>query len=115
MIASIYSDSPNNYDEAICCKNKNHWINAKKDELNNLYSNKIMTFVSKVPPGKIIISMKWVFATKKDSNNFIYKYKARLVARGFRQKWGIDYDLTYSLTLNIDSLKLIFALSAVFH
>jgi len=89
MIASIYSDSPHSYDEAISCKNKNHWINAIKDELNNLYSNKIMTFVSKVPPGKNIISTKWVFATKRDSNNFIYKYKARLVARGFRQKWGI--------------------------
>jgi len=42
--------------------NKNHWINAIKDELNNLYSNK-MTFASKVPPGKNIISTKWVFAT----------------------------------------------------
>jgi len=115
MIASIYSDSTNSYDEAISCKNKNHWINAIKDELNNLYSNKIMTFFPKVPPGKNIISTKWVFATKKDSNNFMYKYKARLVARGFRQKWGIDYDLIYSPTLNIDSLKFIFALSAAFH
>ena len=75
MIASIYSDSPHSYDEAISCKNKNHWINAIKDELNNLYSNKIMTFVSKVPPGKNIISTKWVFATKRDSNNFIYNLK----------------------------------------
>ncbi len=111
----FYSDSPNSYEEAIRCTNKKYWINAIKDELNNLYSNKIMTFVPKVPPGKNIISTKWVFATKRDSNNFIYKYKARLIARGFRQKWGIDYDLTYSPTLNIDSLKLIFALSAAFH
>lgn len=74
-----------------------------------------MTFVSKVPPCKNIIPTKWAFTTKIDSNNFIYKYKARLVARGFRQKWGIDYDLIYSPTLNIDSLKFIFALSAAFH
>jgi hypothetical protein len=45
-----------------------------------------MTFVSKVPPCKNIIPTKWAFTTKIDSNNFIYKYKARLVARSFGQK-----------------------------
>jgi hypothetical protein len=71
-----------------------------------------MTFVKNVPKNKNIITTKWVFNTKRDSNNNIYKYKARLVARGFKQKWGIDYELTYSPTLNIDGLKLIFAISA---
>jgi len=87
-VKSIYSDSPNSYDVAISCNNKNHWISAIEFEVNNLYSNKVMAFVSKVPPGKSIISTKWVFATKKDSNNFIYKYKACLVAKYFRQKIG---------------------------
>jgi len=58
MIVSIYSDSLNSYDEAISCLNKNLWINAIKDELNGLYSNKIMTFVSKIPLGKNVISTK---------------------------------------------------------
>ena len=58
--------------------NKNYRINAISDELNNLYSNMIITFVS-----KDIISTKWVFTTKRDSdsNNFIYKYKAHLIAQ----------------------------------
>jgi len=37
------------------------------------------------------------------------------LSRCFRQKWGIDYDLTYSPTLDIDNLILILALSAAFH
>jgi len=45
-----------------------------------------MTFVSKVLPGKNIISTKWVFTIKRDSNNFIYKYKASIVVRGFGHK-----------------------------
>jgi len=53
LIVSIYTGSPNRYNEAISYNNKNYWINGiKKNEVNNLYSNKITTFVSKVPPGK---------------------------------------------------------------
>jgi hypothetical protein len=112
IIASIFCHIPNTYEEAINSEDKNNWIEAINDELNNLYSNNIMTFVKNVPKNKNIITTKWVFNTKRDSNNNIYKYKARLVARGFKQKWGIDYELTYSPTLNIDGLKLIFAISA---
>ena len=66
----------------------------------------------KVPRNKNIISTKWVFSVKRDSNGKVSRYKARLVARGFRQKKGIDYQLTYSPTLNIDGLKFIIALAA---
>jgi len=48
-----------------------------------------MEYVPNVPKSKTIISTKWIFSVKRDSNNKIYKYKARLVARGFRQKQGI--------------------------
>ena len=73
-----------------------------------------MTLVHFVPHDKTLISTKWVFSNKKDSNNNIIKRKARIVASGFKQKEGIDYELTYSPTLNIDCLKLIFALVAKF-
>jgi len=59
---------------------------------------------------KNIISSKWVFANKYNGEYIITKRKARLVARGFRQRRGID--LTYSPTLNTDTLKLIFSLAA---
>jgi len=49
---------------------------------------------------------------KKDENNKIIKRKARLVVRGFAQRYGIDYELTYSPTLNIDYIKLLLAYAA---
>jgi len=49
MIASFFMDTPNNSTEAINCPNKSYWINAINDELNNLYNNKIMTFVKHIP------------------------------------------------------------------
>jgi len=103
---------PFSYQQATSCKDKEKWKKAIDDELCNLYSNNIMVFVKVIPKGRKVISTKWVFAIKRDENNNILKYKARLVARGFTQIFGTDFDLTYSPTLNSDSLKLIIALAA---
>jgi len=84
MISSIYSDSPNSYNKAINYSNKI----TIKDKLIIFYLKKIINIASKVPPGKNIISTKWVLATKRDSNNFIYKYKARLIVQMFPSKMG---------------------------
>ena len=112
LLANINHFIPKTYSQAINCIDKHYWINAINDELNNLYSNNIMTFVKHVPYNKTIISTRWVFTIKTDSEGNIIKFKARLVARGFNQKFGIDYDLTYSPTLNIDCLKLLLAIAA---
>jgi len=112
LVSSIELNNPITYEQAINGKDRLKWSAAIKDELNNLYNNKIMTLVKKVPKNKSIISTKWVFTKKKDGNNNVSKYKARLVARGFSQKYGTDFDLTYSPTLNSDSLKLIIAFAS---
>ena len=105
---------PKKFNEAINSNEKKEWLTAIKNELDNLYANKIMTFTKRIPKNTNIISSKWVFTVKRDENNNITKYKARLVARGYKQQKGIDYDITYSPTLNTDSIKLIIALAAKF-
>jgi len=83
------------------------------EELNNLYTTTIFFLLfSMFYQTKTIIAIKWVFNTKKNENNKIIKRKAWLVACGFNQRRGIDYKLTYFPTLNIDCVKLIFAVSA---
>jgi len=74
------------YNEAITCKNKEYWKNAINNELNNLYDNKIMTYIKNIPKGQNVISTRWVITTKTDEDNNIIKFKAPLVARGFNQK-----------------------------
>jgi len=108
------TDTPLTYKQAITCNKKESWIKTIKEELQNFYDNNIMTFVRHLPKGKFPISSKWIFTIKRDSNGNIIKFKARLVARGFYQKRGIDFELTFSPTLNLDSLKLIIALASKF-
>lgn len=80
--------------DAISGKEKDHWISAIKNELENLYSNSIMSFTKTIPKDKKPIDPRWVFTKKYDGNNVIEKYKARLVAKGYKQIEGRGYDLT---------------------
>jgi len=96
------------------CDHDDEWDIAIQEELKNLYDNNTMTFVKKLPRGKRPNSTRWVFAIKKDANNGIIKRKARLVAKGFALRYGIDYELTYSPTLNVDCIKLLLAFAAQF-
>ena len=65
------------------------------------------------PPGANVISSRWVFDIKYAENSGIDKFKARLVARGFSQRYGIDYQDTFTPTMRIDSLRVLLAIVAV--
>ena len=61
--------------------------------------------------GVNIVSCIWVLKYKKVSNGNIVKRKARQVARGFTQRYGIDYTFTFSPTLKLDSLRIIITIA----
>jgi hypothetical protein len=59
-----------------------------------------------------VITLKWVFKLKRDEADAIVKHKARLVARGFMQREGIDFDDTFAPVARMESVRLLFALAA---
>ncbi|GJU07017.1 putative ribonuclease H-like domain-containing protein [Tanacetum coccineum] len=67
------------------------WIEAMKEELLQFKLQKVWTLVD-LPNGKRAIGTKWVFKNKKDEKGIVIKNKARLVAQGYTQEEGIDYD-----------------------
>lgn len=71
--------------------------------------NEVWEFVNS-PENATIVQSKWVFKKKYDGKNNI-RYRARLVAKGFTQKPGIDYDETFSPVVRHSTLRLLFALS----
>jgi hypothetical protein len=59
-----------------------------------------------------VITLKWVFKLKRDEVGVIVKHKACLVARGFVQREGINFDDTFSPVARMESVRLLFTLAA---
>jgi hypothetical protein len=64
------------------------------------------------PDKRKIVKSKWVFKVKPRPNQTIHKLKARLVAMGYSQVHGLDYDEVFSPTLRLETLRLILSLLA---
>ncbi|GJT53015.1 retrovirus-related pol polyprotein from transposon TNT 1-94, partial [Tanacetum coccineum] len=84
------------------------WIDAMQEELNQFYKNKVQTLVPQ-PYGKIAIGSKWVFRKKKDEYGITTKNKARLVAQGYSQEDGSDYDETFAPVARIEDIRIFLA------
>jgi len=63
------------------------------------------------PPGEKILSNKWVFKLKKNQNGSINKYKARLVARGCKQRRGVDFDEIFAPVARYETIRALLAAS----
>ena len=87
------------------------WINAMQEELNQFERNKVWKLVPR-PSDKTVIGTKWVFRNKLDKNGIVTRNKARLVAQGYRQEEGIDYDETFAPVARLESIRLFLAYAA---
>ncbi|SPO25882.1 uncharacterized protein UTRI_03247 [Ustilago trichophora] len=88
-----------------------HWETAIKKELASLSENGTWT-LEDLPPGRRAVGSKWVFKIKLKADGTVDKYKARLVAQGFTQQHGVDYDETFAPVLKFATLRLLIALAA---
>lgn len=97
--------------EALSSPRATDWKKAMQCELDSLAENEVWTLAD-LPKGKKAVGSKWVFKTKTGKDGEVIRYKARLVARGFSQIPGCDYDETFSPVVRGESLRAMFALSA---
>jgi histone deacetylase 1/2 len=103
----ISSDEPRNLEEALYDK---IWKRAMDSEYMALTKNKTWYLV---PPRKGInaVDYKWVWKKKFKSDGSLDNYKGRLVAKGFKQRYGIDYGDTFSPVAKPTTIRVVLSLA----
>ena len=80
-------------------------------EIKSIEKNQTWTLIE-LPTGAKRIGVKWVYKTKYNEHEKIDKYKAHLVAKGYSQKYGVDYTKVFALVAMMDTVRMIIALAA---
>lgn len=82
-----------------------------QQEIDAVVQNRTWELVD-LSAGHRAITLKWVFKLKKNEVGEVIKHKARLVARGFFQQEGIDFDGVFAPVARIESIRILLALAA---
>ncbi|GKC40078.1 putative ribonuclease H-like domain-containing protein [Tanacetum coccineum] len=102
LLASFLSqEEPKNITQAL---QDESWVEAMQEELLQFKLQKVWVLVD-LPYGKKVIGTKWVFRNKRDGRSIVVKNKARLVAQGFRQEEGVDYDEVFAPVARIKAIR----------
>lgn len=106
----IIDDLPSTIQEARARPDWPEWKRAVEEELKSMEHNKTWILTA-LPKGRNLVDNKWVFKIKRNESGEVTRYKARLVARGFSQRKGFDYNETYAPVARLTSLRIIFAIA----
>ena len=113
IVAAIHEadGDPKTLSEAQTRPDWPRWKEAMNRELATLERAGTWETVPR-PPNTNVVGSKWVFRIKRKADGTIEKYKARLVARGFTQVYGIDYFDTFSPVAKLTSIRTLLAIAA---
>ncbi|KAG9446390.1 hypothetical protein H6P81_012518 [Aristolochia fimbriata] len=87
------------------------WIRAMQEELEQFSRNQVWTLVPR-PANINVIGTKWVFKNKTDEEGNVVRNKARLVAQGYTQVEGVDFDETFAPVARLESIRLLLAVAS---
>ncbi|GBM92235.1 Retrovirus-related Pol polyprotein from transposon TNT 1-94 [Araneus ventricosus] len=103
--------NPDSYASAVASNAADKWKQAMNEEMNSLKENETWDLVE-LPQGKKVLTNRWVLLVKTKGDGYIYRYKARLVVKGYSQKQGIDYDETFSPVAKFDTVRMLISIAA---
>ena len=90
---------PITYMDAMQRSDFDKWVEAMKSEMESMKVNNVWTLVDPLE-GIKFIRCKWIFIKKRDADRKMETYKIRLLAKDYRQCYGIDYDeIFFSVTI----------------
>ena len=104
-------DESASFNEVLNSPNRDEWMNALQEEMSSMQNNNVWELVD-LPPRRKTIGNKWVLKVKRKVDGSIDRFKAHLVAKGYTQQEGIDYEDSFSLMVRFASIHLILPIVA---
>ena len=104
------NEEPQSIEEALRGEHSNKWKQALEAEYSSLMNNETWELVPP-PESSNIVGSKWVLKIKRDANGNIDRHKARLVAQGYSQTQGIDYEEVFFPVARYSSIRTLLALA----
>ncbi|GKB41927.1 retrovirus-related pol polyprotein from transposon TNT 1-94 [Tanacetum coccineum] len=105
---TVSTIEPKNINEAMA---DHSWIESMQDELNQFERLQVWELVPR-PEGKNIIALKWLWKNKCDAENIVVRNKTRLVAKGYRQEEGIDFEESFAPVARLKAVRMFIAYAA---
>ncbi|GKA41333.1 retrovirus-related pol polyprotein from transposon TNT 1-94 [Tanacetum coccineum] len=106
--AFLTSVEPKNFKQAMT---EPSWIDAMQEEIHEFERLQVWELVS-CPDKVMLIKLKWIYKVKTDEFGGVLKNKARLVAQGFRQEEGIDFEESFAPVARIEAIRIFVANAA---
>ena len=113
LIVFNTEDDSKTFEKAMVSRDSSFCKEAVNDEMDSILSNNTWVLMD-LPTGSKPISCKWVFRRKYNTNGSIQTFKVRLVAKGFKQREGVDYFDTYASMARIMSIRMLLALASIY-
>ncbi|GJS45068.1 retrovirus-related pol polyprotein from transposon TNT 1-94 [Tanacetum coccineum] len=105
---TVSTFEPKNIKEAMA---DHSWIESMQDELNQFKRLQVWELVPR-PEGKNVIALKWLWKNKCDADNIVVRNKSRLVAKGYKQEEGIDFEESFAPVARLEAVRMFIAFVA---
>ncbi|GJZ87076.1 retrovirus-related pol polyprotein from transposon TNT 1-94, partial [Tanacetum coccineum] len=105
---TVNTIEPKNIKEAMA---DHSWIESMQDELNQFERLQVWELVPR-PEGKNVIALKWLWKNKCDAENIVVRNKTRLVAKGYKQEEGIDFEESFAPVARLEAVRMFIAYAA---
>ncbi len=109
-VASEDVVEPTTVREALSGPNAEQCREAMQHEINSLQEHDVLEF-TELLKGRKAVGCNWVFKIKRNADGSVERFKARLVAQGFSQRYGVDYDETFSPVVRFESIRTVVVLA----
>ena len=113
LVSDTEKDDPLTFKEAMEDPDVDKWQDAMNQEMESMYSNSVWELVD-LPDNVKAIGCKWIYKKKMGADGKVETYQARLMAKGYTHREGVDYEETFSPVAMLKSIHILLSIASIY-